>query len=318
MRRAIALAAVAVALAMLGAARAAEPIAYLAELHRKGGGAIHVKAGGADWGTARPLFALQAGDQIRVTGEARAVILYHDGARTRVVTRGDSPFTVSPLPRAVTTDQVGVLMGGVSRYLLGKQGPLTLKPAGARNGPGLEGEWPVILAPRNTRLVPGAITFEWDGSGKVRYAIRILGPQGVLWQRADLPPAPVRYPPNAPPLQTGVRYTWELNAPGAPPQRASFELITVGEAMRISAVLALLDTSRADGGSPGTLRLMRVAILSEEGLYDSARRELEATARLEQDDPTPHLLLGHVYDRIGLSGRAALALDRAQRLFELR
>ena len=35
---------------------------------------------------------------------------------------------------------------------------------------------------------------------------------------------------------------------------------------------------------------------------------------LGSDDPTVHTLLGHVYQRVGLSGRAALAFERARAL----
>jgi hypothetical protein len=302
------------ALAGATLAWAADPIAYVTEI-KKGRGQVQVKAAGADdWATPRPLLALRAGDQLRATGDARLVVLYHAGATTQTVTSANSPFTVGPPAGTVPPDQMGVMVSGVTQFLLGKQGPQTFRRAAARSPEATEGQWPVILAPRETRLFPGPVTFEWDGTDQVRYRVRLSGPQGPLWEQADLPRRPLAYPAAAPALAPGVLYTWELQAPGQPPQRARFELLADPEAARIREQLGLLERARGRGYSAGTVRVMRAAVLYQEGLYQEVRRELEKTAT--SDDPTVPTLLGHVYERVGLSGRAALAFERARALTE--
>lgn len=70
---------------------------------------------------------------------------------------------------------------------------------------------PIILAPRDTRVLPGAVAFEWPGSDRLTYQVRLRGPQGaVVWERADLGRRPLAYPASAPKLTPGARYTWEL------------------------------------------------------------------------------------------------------------
>lgn len=295
---------------------AAEPIAYITEI-RKGRGQVQVKpAGTADWKTPQPLLALRAGDQLRVTDDARIVVLYHAGGATHTVTTASSPFTIAPPPGAAPPDQMGVVVSGVTQFLLGKQGPQTFRRAAARSVDSVEGQWPVILAPRETRLFPGPVTFEWEGTDKVRYRVRVVGPQGVFWEQTDLPLRSLPYPATAPALAPSRLYTWELEAPGQAPQRARFEVLADAEAARIRDQLTLLDRAGGQEYSAGTLRVMRAAVLYREGLYQEVRRDLEAVAG--SDDPTIHTLLGHVYERVGLSGRAALAFERARMLTEPR
>ena len=82
-------------------------------------------------------------------------------------------------------------------------------------------------------FLPGAVTFEWSGSDTLRYKIRVLGPQGILWEQADLPRKPVAYPASAPALEPGVRYFWQLETEGQPMEQAEFQILAAAEAKRV-------------------------------------------------------------------------------------
>jgi hypothetical protein len=296
----------ALALAGTSLAWAADPVAYITEI-KKGRGQAQVKtAGSVEWTAPQPLLALREGDQLRATADAQLVVLYHAGGATRTVTAANSPFTVGSPPGAGPSDQVGVVAAGVAQFLVGKQGPQTYRRAASRS---IDPE-AVMLAPRETRLLPGPVTFEWEGPEQALYRLRVVDTRGVVWEQADVARRSLPYPANAPALVPGVQYSWELEAPNQSAQRARFEILEDTEARRIRGQLALLDNARY---SPGTLRVMRAAVLYQAGLYQEVRRELEPAAA-GSDDPTVHTLLGEVYQRVGLSARAALAFERARAL----
>lgn len=290
------------------AARAADAVAYVTEIHRAGRDEVAVKQGGAGWKMPQPLLALRPGDQVRATGGARVVILYHGGGGTQAVTAANSPFTVAVAPAGGSGEQFKVVAGAVSEFFLGKQGPPTFRRAATR------GEPTTLLSPRHTRLFPGPVTFEWEGAEHLRYTVRLLGPEGVIWQQADLPRRPVAYPPAAPSLRPGVRYLWELEAPGQPVQRTQFEILSEADAARVRSVLAVLDSGTRDSYSRGTVVVMRSSVLFEEGLFVEARRELETAAAMNREEPTLRFLLGHLYSHIGLDSKAGDAFEEAKRL----
>ncbi len=306
-------------LLLQGVAWAADPIAYITEIHRKGNGEVRVKlATDADWKVPQPLLALRPGDQLRVAGDARVVLLYHAGGATQTVSPANSPFIVTPRSGrgAGTGEKLGALLASVSHFMLGKQAPPTYRRAATR-GPGgaAESPAPVILSPRHTRLLPGPVTFEWEGRDEPRYTIRVFGPHGLLWEETNLPHRPISYPPTAPGLKPDAPYRWELSAPGQPAQQTRFELLSEAQAARVRERLDVLSRTAAERGySLGTLTVMRSAVLFEEGLYTEARRELEAAGAAEGNEPTLRFLLGHLYQQIGLTARAAQAFERARAL----
>lgn len=293
---------------------AADPVAYVTEIHRSGKAEVRVRAGGeADWKAPQPLQALRPGDQLRVSGDGRVVLLYHGGAGVQTITSASSPFTVQAAAPAQRAGQLQVLAAGVSEFLIGKQAPPTYRRLSVRSARTAT-EVPQIVSPRQTRLLPGPVTFEWDGNDGLRYTVRVSGPDGVLWQQTGLPRRPIAYPGAAPPLRDGVAYTWELQAPGFPAQRSPFELLSDAEAARVREKLAVLARAETEGYPRGTVVLMRVALLQSERLFGEARRELEAALAADREEPTLHTLLGHVYERVGLTARAVDAFERARAL----
>jgi uncharacterized protein HemY len=111
--------------------------------------------------------------------------------------------------------------------------------------------------------------------------------------------------------QDAPSYRWELTAPGYPAERCRFELMAEPDATRLRDSLAVFDRE-AKEYPRGTLTIMRVSLLFEEGLYQEARRELETALAADRDQPTLQFMLGHVYDRIGLPAHAAQAFERAR------
>jgi hypothetical protein len=75
---------------------AVDPVAYLTEI-TSGRGHVQIKVAGADeWKRPQPLLALPNGDQVRVTADARVVVLYHAGGAIQTVTAANSPLTIRP------------------------------------------------------------------------------------------------------------------------------------------------------------------------------------------------------------------------------
>jgi hypothetical protein len=158
------------------------------------------------------------------------------------------------------------------------------------------------------------VTFEWSGSDRLRYSIRVRGPQGLLWEQVQLLRQPLNYPEAAPAFGAGARYTWELQTNGHPVQRAQFEFVPVSEAARIQETLVLLQPDTLPGYPPNSVLLLRAGFFFGEGLYQEARRELLAGIAADANEPTLHLLLGHVYDRMGLKEAAAAAFEEVRLL----
>jgi hypothetical protein len=190
---------------------------------------------------------------------------------------------------------------------MGKKKELTYVPLATRSAK----QPPLLLFPRRTALLRPP-TFEWGGSDRLRYTVRVLGPQGPLWEQADLPRAPLAYPPSAPPLQPGIPYRWQLEAKGFPLQQAEFRLLSPERSVRVQSDLATLDPARLTEYPKNTVLLMRAGYLFEQELYDEARRELQAAIAADPDEPNLHVMLGNLYEAIGLADLAAEEYDEAQ------
>jgi hypothetical protein len=283
------------------AAWAQEPLAVLTEIQLKRGKVEVKPAGQPDWQPPKPLLSLRSGDQVRVTGDGRAVLVFTGGRGSQLVTQSNSPFTVQSGPTQGTADRARVVLGNVTNFLLGTQRERTYQSLSVRS---VRAQPPMILAPRDTRVLPGALTFEWAGSDRVKYHVRLLGPQGVVWEQAELGRAPLAYPATGPALAPGSRYTWELTTKEHGVQRASCDVVPAADAARVKDALAVL----------ATLALMRAGLLFQEALYADARQELVRAIGTSPEEATLHLLLGHVYDRTGLKQMAASEFDEAEAL----
>jgi hypothetical protein len=293
-------------------AQAQDPLAVLTEIQVKRGKVEVKPAGQPDWQTPKPLLSLRAGDQVRVTGEGRAVLVFTGGRGTQLVTQSNSPFTVHAGPTQGTSDRAKAVLGNVTNFLLGQPRERTYQSLSVRS---VRAQPPLILAPRDTRVLPGAVTFEWAGSDRLKYQIKLLSPQGaVVWEQTDLERKPLAYPSSAPKLSPGGTYTWELSTREHAALRASFEIASAADATRVADALGVLTPASAGNYPPATLALMRAGLLFQETLYADARRELVQAIAAWPEEATLHLLLGHVYDRTGLKQLASNEFDEAEAL----
>ena len=303
---------IAAAVLLLVTARvwAADPVAVVTEIQARSG-KVEVKPAGADWQSPKPLLSLRAGDQVRAAGDGRAVLVFTGGRGTQVVTAANSPFTIQAQAAEGTSDRARTVLGNVTSFLMGQQRDKAYQSLSVRS----VRQPPLILAPRDTRVLPGALAFEWSGSDRLKYRVRLLGPQGaVVWEQSGLERRSVPYPASAPALTAGTRYTWELQTQEYGAQTAAFEVAPAADAARVRDSLALLTPSAAGSYPPATLALMRAGLMFQETLYADARRELLTAIAASPQEPTLRLLLGHVYDRTGLTQLAATEFDEAEAL----
>jgi hypothetical protein len=298
-------------LLVTGHAWANDPVAVVTEIQARSG-KVEVKAAGADWQSPKPLLSLRAGDQVRAVGDGRAVLLFTGGRGTQVVTAANSPFTIPAQAADATSDRARTVLGNVTSFLIGQQRDKTYQSLSVRS---VRAQPPLILAPRDTRVLPGPLTFEWAGSDRLKYRVRLLGPQGaVVWEQSGLERRSVLYPSTAPALTAGTRYKWELQTQEYGVQSASFEVAPAADTTRVRDSLALLAPGASRSYPPATLALMRAGLLFQETLYADARRELLTAIAASPDEPTLRLLLGHVYERTGLTQLAATEFDEAEAL----
>jgi hypothetical protein len=292
-------------------AAAADPVAVVTEL-RVGRGEVRVRlASEPDWKPPQPLLALRPGDQVRALGDSQVVLVFTGGRGTQVVTAANSPFTVTAPATEAASDRLRGLVGGVTDFLLGKQRVPAYSSLSVRS---LRDRPLVLVSPRDTRVLPGAITFDWTGSDRRRYRLRVVGREGLLWEQGNLRPNPVAYPSTAPALAPGTRYRWEISTEGQAVQQAEFEVLPASDARRVGEALDLLGPARLAAYPGNTVVLMRAGLLFREGLYHDARQELVAAIARDRDEPSLHLLLGHIYERAGLQDLAAQAFDEAHYL----
>ncbi len=298
-------------LVLAAVASAADPVGVLTEIRAERGRVEVKRAGGTEWKPAQPLLALRPGDQIRSTGEARASLVFTGGRGAQAVSAANSPFTVQAPTTAGASDKVRGLVGGVTDFLAGKQKDLAYLPLSVR---AVRPPRVAQLEPRETKLLPGAVTFEWTGSDTLRYKLRVLGPQGILWEQGGLPRKPVVYPASAPALEPSVRYFWQLETEGQPMQQAEFQILPAAEARRVRESLDMLVPASLPGYPSSSVSLMRAGYVLRDGLYADARRELLTALAADPDEPTLHLLLGQVYDTIGLGELAQREFTEARDL----
>jgi hypothetical protein len=290
------------------AASAGDPVAILTEI-KPGQGEVRVKlAAEVDWKAPLPLLSLRAGDQLRATGNATAVLLLIGGQGTITVSAATSPYTVQA-PSAPPAGRSGPpgLVANLGRVLAGKKKELTYVPLAVRSVK----QPPLLISPREGKLLAVPV-LEWAGSDRLRYTIRVLGPQGMVWEQGNLPRASLPYPPTAPRLLPGVAYHWVLETRDFAPQQGQFTILRPEEVAKVQESLDALTPSALSGYPKNTLVLMRAGFLFEQELYAEARKELQVGIAADPDEPSLHLMLGHVYERTGLKELAAEEFDEAQ------
>ena len=289
-------------------AQTAETTAVITEL-KPGRGRVEVKAAaGGDWKPARPLLALRAGDAVRTTDNASAVVLLSGGRGTVRVEGASGTFTVPGAAAPAQGQKARALVEASLGFLAGttrESSQAVLATRGATRPP-------IIVSPRNGRVLPETLAFEWLGSRFTHYTVRVAGPAGPVIERREVTGARWEYPADAPALASGVRYTLRVAAPGHPPQEAWFELADADRARAVAGDLAGLEQELGASVSPTSRAVLRAGLLAREGFLHDARRVVVAALVTDPDEPTLHLLLGDLYTRTGLTDLATESFDEAQ------
>jgi len=293
-----------VALLSLPAA-GAEPIGIITELHLKNGQVEVKPAAGGDWQAVKPLFAISAGDQVRATGAGRAVLVFVSSQHNTVVTRENSPYVATAPPPPGLGERVKAALS----FLQSTPREPRRKALVVRSSPELTPL--VIVAPRESDVAADSVNLEWIGPPTPRHTVRIVSADGrVLWEKTNVAAGPLAVAPADVRLAPG-RYRWELESQEHGIQRAGFDVATAEAATRVRLAVDAVKQARYPAG---TAALLKAAALMRERFLADARRELLQAVAANPEEPTLHLVLGDVYERIGLDNLAAAEYDQAETL----
>jgi hypothetical protein len=293
-------------------AQTGETAAVITEI-KPARGRVEVKpAAGGEWRPARPLLALRAGDVVRTTEDASAVVLLSGGRGTMRVAGAAGTLTVPAASAAGQGQKAKALVEASLGFLAGTTKESSQAVLATRN----MARPPVILSPRNGPVLPDALALEWLGSRFARYSVRLVGPNGPVVERREVTGPRWEYPADAPALVPNTRYTLQVTAGAQPTQEAWFELVDAARARAVAGDLTALEQELGTGVPPTSKAVMRAGLLAREGLLHDARRVVVAALDTDRDEPTLHLLLGDLYTRTGLANLAAESFDEAQFLLK--
>lgn len=300
------------ALAAPADAQTGETAAVITEI-KPARGRVEVKpAAGGDWRPARPLLALRAGDLVRTTENASAVVLLSGGRGTVRVEGAAGSLTVPGATAAGQGQKAKALVEASLGFLAGTTREASQAALATRSA----ARPPMILSPRNGPVLPQALAFEWLGSRFSRYTVRLVGPSGPVVERRQVTGARWAYPADAPALAPNVRYTLQVTGAGQPPQEVWFEVVDAQRARAVAGDLTALEQGLGGSVSPTSRAVMRAGLLARGGLLHDARRVVVAALDADRDEPTLHLLLGDLYTRTGLADLAAESFDEAESLLK--
>jgi hypothetical protein len=113
-----------------------------------------------------------------------------------------------------------------------------------------------------------------------------------------------------------VRYRVQITTGGEPPQEAWFEVVDPVGVKTIRRDLAELAAAAGPMLSANTLVAVQAAYLANRGLLVDSRRALMLALENQPDEMTFHVLLGDIYERLGLPEQAAGSFAKARLLLQ--
>ena len=287
------------------AAQSTETVGMITEI-KTGRGRLEVRSGG-DWRRAGPLQALRAGDAVRATDDAVAVVMLSGGGTVKIEA-ANSPYTVAARADDTRTQKARTLVQAGLGFLAAgqREAPTAVLSTRSATKP------PVVIAPRNTSVLPGPLALEWAGSRFARYTVRLVGPSGPVFERRGVAGGRLDYPSDAPALTPGTRYTIQVASGEQAPQEAWFEVLDADRARMVADDLAALTQSFAGGASRNSAAVVRAGMLASAGLLHDARRVVLDALASDPDEAALHQVLGNLYQKSGLGELAAESYDEAQ------
>lgn len=218
------------------------------------------------------------GDEVRTPDAASVSMLLSNnslvslGANSSlVVARGPASAT------AAATRSVAVDVETIEDLTLRRDGDDLVALGGLRSG---AADGPLkAISPRHTRVKTLRPTFAWHAAQPFEvYRVKLFSSAGVVW-RAEVTTTSMTYPTNAPALEPGSRYFWQVEGD--------------------------------DLFDPATSAAVPFEVLPADRVADIAAREAEIRALVDgqTDTPSYHYLLGAYYAKAGLLDAATASFQ---------
>ena len=276
-------------------AQAQDAIGVITEI-KLNRGDVQIRLPGKNWQKPGLLQSLYTGTQIQASKDATAVVLYTAGAKTVTIDERNSPFEIK------AAESKGGAGGGVTEVassLMGKKKPPAYVALAVRGGK----RPPVLISPRNTKLLTDAPTLQWMGMERQPGTVRLFGPEGILWSAENISLTQIKYPASAPRLKAGVEYAWVIEKKGFPVDKVRFQLLAPAEIKSVQDEMTSLQN--APGVPKTTQAILKAGLFASRELYYDAREALIEAVKADPDEPTLHFLLADVYEKTGLKDLAS-------------
>lgn len=251
---------------------------------------------------------LQSGDGVKTYTQSMADIFCQDGSIQHVDEEREEMVACQ-----MDTSLSHQLYEPLERSHDGRSG-LVLPP---REGPADYGHVPVILSPRNTRLLTATPTFRWTTiDGAQGYTVIVKSPAGEVW-RGETDQTELAYPADAPALTDSTTYLLSVEAqlgaataPRASTEAIHFSILAPSEAEEIQALEEELKASPLEESSQ---RFILATLYAERGLYHAAITAYEALVT-DDEQAIYHCALGDLYVQVKLYRSAQEHYTRAVEL----
>ena len=257
--------------------------------------------------------ALQPGDVVETGADAQAAVLFESG---QVIELGPgSRITIGEVPGrggegSLVAEVTDAFSGGLSKFAQTSSGEGGLSALPTMRG-SAGTDQPDPIAPRNTLIVPGAVSFTWAAVEDVlEYRVVLTGPGSAAGShRASSNTLSLPADGFAP----GQTWTWKVEAvtPDGPvdsesvsfevaSDQASAELMGLGE--RLAPLMGSEDATRTDAA-----HYLMGSFCRSAGFYGDAITHIEVLTERHPDRKELQRELGTLYQAVGRNDKAAEA-----------
>jgi hypothetical protein len=255
--------------------------------------------------------SLDPGDIVETAAGAQAAVLFESG---QIIELGPgSRITIGSVPQKggqspVLAQVPDAFSGSLNRFTRSSSGAEGLSVVPDLRG-GSTGDKPDPLSPRNTRVGPGTLTFQWSPVEDVlEYHVHLAGP-GKAAGTYTTNTASWKAPEGG--FAPGERWTWSVEAVTAdgtlPSDEVAFEVASTEQWSEITALTGRLDplTASGDATRQDTAAYLLGTYCRSAGFYGDAITQLQGLAQRHPDRKELHQELGSLYQAIGRNDKAA-------------